>query len=333
MTNIETQLNRVIEFDRKKLFFNDASILRYGLKATTPEGRNQSILISTEHHAHLIKFENELRPSSMGLLNNEHRFISHLNKSKMLNGKIPNVGKSGEGLFWYYTPSGFLPFAEHIADNPLGKGHKIRSWMRQISSILTLLHDNNLPEHFDETIPWVFTLDAPKISLYNTSNPAAKEVIRYVQNSAPLLNLLDSCNKSWKKDTLIHGDCRFENWLIHPDKDELLLIDFETCRLGDSRWDTGAVLSEPFRRWVFTTTDKDRKIWGFMIHIITSSFNSSIEKIDLVTARYIIAWLIQRVFEFAQGYSGINQQMLNVLQFSENLAKDPDQLLIHFVNE
>jgi len=57
---------------------------------------------------------------------------------------------------------------------------------------------------------------------------------------------VDEIRSRWSPDALIHGDIRWDNWMLLPstrERPELRLVDWETVCAGDPRWDVGSAIA------------------------------------------------------------------------------------------
>ncbi|UWP97034.1 aminoglycoside phosphotransferase family protein (plasmid) [Aliiroseovarius crassostreae] len=103
------------------------------------------------------------------------------------------------------------------------------------------IEDLNL--NFDRKPHWIFRLEedpSPLPSLRGRSKASA-ELIDLIRSQPDLKTCLsDGCQDS-SSEVLIHGDFKWENFLItdHTATEKLKLIDWERANIGDPAWDVG----------------------------------------------------------------------------------------------
>jgi aminoglycoside phosphotransferase (APT) family kinase protein len=88
-----------------------------------------------------------------------------------------------------------------------------------------------------------------------TLSGAALELTRTIQASGDLCASLDELCTGWPEESVIHGDIRWDNWLVTSGGDSkrwsrLQLIDWELCTVGDPAYDIGAFLGEYLCAWL-----------------------------------------------------------------------------------
>jgi aminoglycoside phosphotransferase (APT) family kinase protein len=88
-----------------------------------------------------------------------------------------------------------------------------------------------------------------------TLSGAALELTSAIQASGDLCASIDELCAGWPEESVIHGDIRWDNWLVVGGGDpnrwsRLQLIDWELCTGGDPAYDIGAFLGEYLRAWL-----------------------------------------------------------------------------------
>jgi hypothetical protein len=105
-------------------------------------------------------------------------------------------------------------------------------------------------------IPDVFALTCPPVEVLHGTSAAAHAYIATVQRVAGLADPLDSLAAGYRKTTLIHGDPRWDNWLVVARKGRarlpVMLVDWEFSARGDPAWDIGSALGEYLGAWVLS---------------------------------------------------------------------------------
>jgi Ser/Thr protein kinase RdoA (MazF antagonist) len=103
--------------------------------------------------------------------------------------------------------------------------------------------------------PWVLWAHRPDSRLFRDVSAAGLELIRIVQASEGFPEALERQRTTWRTDTLIHGDMKWDNCLVssHEDsRDDVKLIDWEVAIKGDPCWDIGSALSQYLSAWLFS---------------------------------------------------------------------------------
>lgn len=108
---------------------------------------------------------------------------------------------------------------------------------------------------FPQAPPWIMTLhDEPDVSSLRRSPAAAALVDRLLE--APELGAqLAALRESWRRDTLIHTDMRWENCLLAPRQQpietwRLYIVDWELADIRDAAWDVGGMLQAYLTFWL-----------------------------------------------------------------------------------
>ena len=75
---------------------------------------------------------------------------------------------------------------------------------------------------------------------------------------------------------LIHGDCKVNNLLFHPDRDDVLaILDLDTAMRGDSAWDFGDLA-----RSVCTSAERPRSTWWNRLAALGDGFVAGFGEVD-----------------------------------------------------
>jgi aminoglycoside phosphotransferase (APT) family kinase protein len=94
--------------------------------------------------------------------------------------------------------------------------------------------------------PWIFDLARPVPAMLRELAPAQLSVIEALQAAPEAVAALRRLHEEWRPTCLIHGDIKWNNVLIEPDRTglpaRLMLVDWELAQLGDPAWDLAGVL-------------------------------------------------------------------------------------------
>jgi aminoglycoside phosphotransferase (APT) family kinase protein len=105
----------------------------------------------------------------------------------------------------------------------------------------------------------VFALEPPGILTAHRGGPLVRwlgpgqmRLVGRVRDHAPLARALDELAATWRRDTFIHGDIKFENCVVASGADapddadsraraEVKLVDWELADFGEAAWDVGSL--------------------------------------------------------------------------------------------
>ena len=106
---------------------------------------------------------------------------------------------------------------------------------------------------FPRAVPWALSAATLRP---DPVTPATTELLAIVARHPEFEAVLGEMRDEWQPTTLIHGDVRWDNWLVRNNGGgstaPLALIDFELADVGDPVWDVGAVFQAYVTRWVLS---------------------------------------------------------------------------------
>ncbi|MCH9648897.1 MAG: aminoglycoside phosphotransferase family protein [Deltaproteobacteria bacterium] len=134
-------------------------------------------------------------------------------------------------------------------------------------------HGDSFPEEiFPRQLPWILSFDLDGDRNPYGLSPANQQLLQRVREEPAMVSGLERLRQEWQVETLIHGDMKWENCVVHLDPTEpenlcLKVVDWEAATLGDPRWDVGSLLQSYLSSLVLSpTTDKTpadlREAWG-----------------------------------------------------------------------
>lgn len=100
-------------------------------------------------------------------------------------------------------------------------------------------------ELFIRDAPWLFGKQA--ISAIQSMGPIGEQCAAFVAASPGMADSLEQLANLWMPTSIVHGDPKFENWLIASDPDAAdpaQLIDWELVDVGDPAWDVAMLFKE-----------------------------------------------------------------------------------------
>jgi hypothetical protein len=113
---------------------------------------------------------------------------------------------------------------------------------------------------FPQDLPWVLrpSCNAP-------SGSRRSQFLSLFETDRAVERALGELRGSWRRDTLIHGDTRLENFIFcSPAEDQAdfegKLVDWELADIGDAAWDCAGVMQHYWTQWT-TVTPSDPQVW------------------------------------------------------------------------
>lgn len=94
--------------------------------------------------------------------------------------------------------------------------------------------------------PWVLCVHRPVVAGLSEIDQAMWRALGMVQARTAVVAALDTLAAQWSTDSVIHYDVTWANTLVRDawgGGDDLRLIDFELCGLGNPAWDLGCLLA------------------------------------------------------------------------------------------
>lgn len=231
---------------------------------------------------------------------------------------------------------------------------------RETGRALALLHsvpavvmqDLDGPDHSRRVRLHRLDLDA-----LHALSPAAIEAIRMVQGLEEICTSLDELTASWRRESVIHGDVRWDNCLAWRGGDSnrwtrLQLIDWELCGPGDPALDIGAVFGEYLRAWLQSIPIADPHdparllahagvplrrmrpaLWAFWDAYIQ---HRPVTATDLTRTlrrgiRFAAVRLLEAALEEAQVLDELRARVVFLVQLSQNILRRPDEACVHLL--
>lgn len=155
--------------------------------------------------------------------------------------------------------------------------------------------------------------------------------------------LLAELRAGWRIETLIHGDVKWDNFLVSQDGKSAFLVDWELADFGDPSWDAGAVLQGFLTSWITSIQMAPgnpaniadfahlplpklrpaiRAFWNAYVAALGIDRAEADRRLDRAV-RYGAARMVQTAYEFLQYSAEIAGPAVWLLQVSQNLLKDP----------
>lgn len=227
---------------------------------------------------------------------------------------------------------------------------------RVLGRLLAALHQ--LPVDGIEPPPvgvdrmWALSLPEPPHELLFDLSTAAQDLVARIQVSATVCNHLRELGESNSRESVVHGDLRWENCLaVSPPgtgrRTRVLLIDWELAGPGVDAFDVGTVCAEFLQSWVlsipiFEPDDPGRFVGmaGYplmrmqpALQTFWSAYSRANPRHPPLTRVIELAGvrLIQSAVEHAQGLGAPSAHLVTLLQLADNLLGQPDDAAMNLL--
>jgi thiamine kinase-like enzyme len=218
---------------------------------------------------------------------------------------------------------------------------------RKQGSALSVLHCTTRGAQEPGQVPWILSVHESDPAWFDSLSPANARLLQIVQGYPEYCALLTELRKEWRPSCLIHGDVKWDNFLILNAaslEPQLYLVDWEMAVFGDPCWDAGAVLQAYLNFWIYSmpfheTTQPNElviraqrpleQLWpaiqGFW-HTYSEGmgFDSSTSRAMLTrSARCAAARMIQSAYEMMNTWQRMPPTGAAMLQTSFNILTRP----------
>jgi hypothetical protein len=107
-------------------------------------------------------------------------------------------------------------------------------------------------ETFPGTLPWIFTAADEPEWFRGWFGEAGSELLTWLCGHPEFLATIRRVAGRWRRDTLVHGDLKWDNCLLVREgegRHSLRFVDWELADVGDARWDIGGVIQAFLVSW------------------------------------------------------------------------------------
>jgi len=203
----------------------------------------------------------------------------------------------------------------------------------------------------------ILSLHRPDLTIFRDASAASLELIKIVQNTPGFGEHLDDLCRSWRPETVVHNDIKWDNVIVVPStvaagRPRLKLVDWESAGRGDPRWDIGSALAHYLSFWVFSIPVTGaapphgfaalaRRPLTSMQPAIRACWQAYVSRLGLDEAtadmrlrdavRFSAARLVQTAFEAAQVSTELTSGMTLHLQLSINMLQRPREAAVHLL--
>lgn len=110
-------------------------------------------------------------------------------------------------------------------------------------------------------LPWALVALAEERPTFLDKHPATRRLGELLRDQPALRRALGAAAGSWRRESVIHGDVRWDNVVVAagPDGggDRLLFVDLEFADWGDPAWDAAGAVAEPLAVAATTQVGQD----------------------------------------------------------------------------
>lgn len=200
---------------------------------------------------------------------------------------------------------------------------------------------------FPRQVHWILTLETTGYATLEPMGGAPAQLAALLRQTPEIPWQLAALAREWRMDSLIHGDMKWDNCLVHPGPDGepvLRIVDWELADVGDAAWDVGSIFQSYFVYLLLTNPPRPdlppagllaqtierlaeirpalRAFWesyaearGFVL----AASRSYLER----CARFAAARLIVTIVEHMNGQPQLTREAFAMLLASLRLLRDP----------
>lgn len=201
--------------------------------------------------------------------------------------------------------------------------------------------------------PASLSMYCPPLRRFQSVSQANVALIKQIQQFPQFCRLLEEVADFWSAEALIHGDVRWDNWVIlRPPEGKrrvaLSLIDWEFAGVGDPAWDVGVFLGEYLSFWTLSipaTAEGSvlelvaqatspiehmqpalRSFWGAYAERAGLEPAAAEERL-LRAVRYMGVRLLETAFEQLHRATQIVRAAVHLVQLSMNVLERPQDAI------
>lgn len=209
-------------------------------------------------------------------------------------------------------------------------------------------------------LPQTFALTLPHLDMLTGSSAGMQDLLRFLHRTPELREPLDALAGSWSSQTLIHGDPRWDNWLLRAEElgadlaAPVALVDWEFATIGDPGWDLGVALGDYLAAWVMGTPElpgaplargagrsryplaavrtASRSLWSSYVETATLLGDPALTPSPERTARFVGARLVQLAGEQMHRSTRLTPVAGGLLQLAANVFAAPGRAATHLLD-
>lgn len=144
---------------------------------------------------------------------------------------------------YYYQQNIFPTSLANLLADALSRYHRLSFDAKEL--------DVAIPD-LQKKVPWIFTYYKKSYFPPKSLSAGALQFAEHLRSKPTLTAHLDRLFQTWRFETLIHADLKWDNCLLYHDagQPKLKIIDWELVEFGDRRWDVGSVFQAYLSHWV-----------------------------------------------------------------------------------
>ena len=245
---------------------------------------------------------------------------------------------------------GLLDDAENLSEHhwrlqqfPTSVGELLGSALGRFHQATSeLLNDSGATHFFPRRIPWIFAFHRDN----NRVSGAVIELGELVRQHAELHESMDRLRETWHFNSVIHGDAKWDNFVVYKGHDELThmkIVDWELIDFGDCAWDVGGTLHSYLAHWIaampFAETTQTEQLISkthssliqmqsamsayWCSYLDASKLSHAMHQDFLIRClEYAAARLLQTAFEYSYYAAQISAHALMLVHISREILKN-----------
>jgi thiamine kinase-like enzyme len=188
---------------------------------------------------------------------------------------------------------------------------------------------------------------------FDSLSGANSQLLQIVKQYPEFQMELDALSTQWQINSLIHGDMKWDNCLVHSDDAQhgelhLKVVDWELADFGDACWDVGSILQAYLSFWLLSLHISEeaaperwielarypledmqpavQAFWDTYTETIQSNGAAANQLLER-SVKYGAARMIQSAFEYMTYSPQITPNALCMLQVSINVLMRPKEAI------
>lgn len=144
---------------------------------------------------------------------------------------------------YYYQQNAFPTSLAGLLAEALSCYHRLSSDVNAL--------DTDIPG-LQKKVPWIFTYYKKSYFPPGSLSAGAVQFADFLRGNPALTDHLDRLFETWRFETLIHADLKWDNCLLYHESGQpkLKVIDWELVEFGDRRWDVGSIFQAYLSHWI-----------------------------------------------------------------------------------
>lgn len=220
---------------------------------------------------------------------------------------------------------------------------------KKLGKILATYHNgmyekivqNHSERLFRQAVPSPFSLFGEHLPRLKPRSDVEKQMRDLILSEPSFKERVREVKQKWDVTSLIHGDIKFQNFLIDLTGDHSIrLIDWEVADLGDPLWDCAAILQSYILPWIFNLDQKNvpqlyqsmevsiPSIHAFWEEYRDSTSHQSANLIKLI--EYCAIKLLHTCYESHVQAPALGSSGVKLLQLSLNMLTNPQNAITQF---